>query len=148
MKALGDVLYDGLVRTKRRSTTSLSRQAVTGDVKSFTLRYIDWEHPPRGRRNGSENALYVAVDTGYLDEVSFRELFDTVEETSRMLRDFVEAFRKRLQEVAGFQYVPQPMPMRNEKGAVIYYLFFASPNRTGNHIVEDIFNKYRERGFR
>jgi len=60
----------------------------------------------------------------------------------------VEAFRQRLQEKAGFQYVPKPMPMRNEKGAVIYYLFFASPNRTGNHIVEDIFNKYRERGFR
>jgi three-Cys-motif partner protein len=57
-----------------------------------------------------------------------------------------EAFRNRLQEVAGFSYVPKPIPMRNERGAIIYYLFFASPNKTGNRIVEDIFNTYRNRG--
>ncbi len=39
-----------------------------------------------------------------------------------------EGFRKRLKEVAGFAYVPEPMPMRNTTGAVVYYLFFASPN--------------------
>jgi hypothetical protein len=36
--------------------------------------------------------------------------------------------------------------MRNTRGAVVYYLFFASPNRTGDKIVRDIFNKYRDRG--
>jgi hypothetical protein len=58
----------------------------------------------------------------------------------------VEAYRKRLREVAGFQYVPEPMPMRNSTGNTIYYLFFASPNATGKKIVEAIFNKYRNRG--
>lgn len=57
-----------------------------------------------------------------------------------------EAFRIRLRDVAGFQYVPRPMPMRNTRGAVVYYLFFASPNKTGAHIVEYIFNKFRTRG--
>ena len=57
-----------------------------------------------------------------------------------------EAFRCRLREVAGFQYVPRPMPMRNTRGAVVYYLFFASPNKTGAHIVEYIFEKFRQRG--
>lgn len=57
-----------------------------------------------------------------------------------------EAFRRRLMEVAGFQYVPRPMPMRNTRGAVVYYLFFASPNKTGAHIVEYIFEKFRQRG--
>jgi three-Cys-motif partner protein len=57
-----------------------------------------------------------------------------------------EAFRTRLKKVAGFSYVPKPIPMRNERGAVIYYLFFASPNKTGAQIVEDIFDKYRKRG--
>lgn len=57
-----------------------------------------------------------------------------------------EGFRKRLEKVAGFKYVPKPVPMRNERGATIYYLFFASPNRTGAKIVEEIFNKYRIRG--
>jgi three-Cys-motif partner protein len=57
-----------------------------------------------------------------------------------------EAFRDRLKKVAGFKYVPPPMPMRNTRGAVVYYLFFASPNKTGAQIVEYIFEKYRKRG--
>ena len=59
-----------------------------------------------------------------------------------------EAFRQRLKKVAGFAYVPKPIPMRNDQGAVVYYLFFASPNKTGAHIVEDIFKKYRTRGIK
>jgi hypothetical protein len=50
-----------------------------------------------------------------------------------------EAYRKRLKEVAGFKYVPEPIPMRNSKNAVVYYLFFASPNETGAKIVGEIF---------
>ncbi len=57
-----------------------------------------------------------------------------------------EAFRKQLKEVAGFQFVPKPIPMRNTRGAILYYIFFASPNKTGQKIVSDIFNKYRKRG--
>jgi three-Cys-motif partner protein len=56
-----------------------------------------------------------------------------------------EAFRKRLKQVAGFRYVPKPLPMRNTRNAIVYYLFFASPNRTGGTIVERIFNSYRNR---
>ncbi|RMH70459.1 MAG: three-Cys-motif partner protein TcmP [Bacteroidetes bacterium] len=56
-----------------------------------------------------------------------------------------EAFRCRLRDVAGFKYVPEPLPMRNSKGAVVYYLYFASPNETGAKIVQDIFDKYRKR---
>ena len=37
-----------------------------------------------------------------------------------------EAFRRRLRDAAGFRYVPVPLPMRNSKNAVVYYLFFAS----------------------
>jgi len=57
-----------------------------------------------------------------------------------------EGFRKRLKDVAGFEFVPAPMPMRNTRGAVVYYLFFASPNRTGAKIVSEIFGKYRDKG--
>jgi len=56
------------------------------------------------------------------------------------------AYRKRLQEVAGFKYVPEPVPMRNTRGAIIYYLFFASSNKTGPEIVANIFGNYRSRG--
>lgn len=54
-----------------------------------------------------------------------------------------EAYRQRLRKVAGFKYVPQPIPMKNTRGATVYYLFFASPNATGASIVEDIFRRYR-----
>ncbi len=60
--------------------------------------------------------------------------------------DVAAAYRERLEKVAGFAFVPEPMPMRNSRGAVVYYLFFASPNRNGAKIVRDIFNKYRDRG--
>ncbi|HEC97811.1 MAG TPA: three-Cys-motif partner protein TcmP [Nitrospirae bacterium] len=57
-----------------------------------------------------------------------------------------EAFRQRLMKVAGFSYVPQPMPMRNSKEAVVYYLFFASQKPQAEDIVTYIFNKYKDRG--
>jgi three-Cys-motif partner protein len=56
------------------------------------------------------------------------------------------SYQKRLKEIAGFEFVPDPMPMRNSKGAIIYYLFFASHNKIGGKIVKQIFNKYRDRG--
>ncbi len=71
-------------------------------------------------------------------------LFDDMQQKAPN-RVIGEAFRKRLKNVAGFKYVPEPMPMRNSKGAIIYYLYFASPNRTGDKIVKHIFNKYRNR---
>jgi three-Cys-motif partner protein len=54
-----------------------------------------------------------------------------------------EAYRERLLNVAGFKYAPRPLALRNSLGKTIYYLFFASPNKTGEKIVEHIFNKHR-----
>lgn len=68
---------------------------------------------------------------------------DIPEKTSN--EEIAAAFRERLLEVAGFSFVPTPIPMRNSRNAVVYYLFFASHNRTGQRIVDHIFNKYRDR---
>ena len=54
------------------------------------------------------------------------------------------AFQERLKKAADFAYVPEPLPLRNTRGAIVYYLFFAAPNRTGAKIVAEIFNKYRD----
>lgn len=66
--------------------------------------------------------------------------------------EIVRAFRKRLQDVAGFTEVPQPIPMRNSRNATVYYLFFASHNKIGGKIAGDILRKYglllQERGRR
>jgi three-Cys-motif partner protein len=73
------------------------------------------------------------------------DLFGEVEEKATN-EDIAEAFRLRLEKVAGFAYVPPPIPMRNSKGAVVYYLYFASPDDTGGKIVSQIFDKYRSKG--
>jgi three-Cys-motif partner protein len=54
-----------------------------------------------------------------------------------------EGFRQRLKKVAGFSYVPEPLPMRNSRNAIVYYLFFASQKPVASRIIADIFNRYR-----
>jgi three-Cys-motif partner protein len=54
-------------------------------------------------------------------------------------RRFAEAFLERLQKVAGFKKVPQPLPMCNSRNSVVYYLFFASHKGTAENIVKYIF---------
>jgi three-Cys-motif partner protein len=63
-------------------------------------------------------------------------------------RTIALAFKKRLKEVAGFKYISEPMPMRNSKGAIIYYLFFASPQKIADNIIGHIFNKYQQFGIK
>ena len=63
-------------------------------------------------------------------------------------RAFALAFGKRLNEVAGFKYVSHPLPMRNSKGATVYYLFFASQKRVADDIIRHIFNKYLNWGIK
>ena len=74
-------------------------------------------------------------------------LFESIEEKVS-IKPVVRAYRKRLKEDAGFAFVPEPIPMRNSTGAIVYYLFFASPNETGAKIVDDIFGKYKDGGGR
>jgi hypothetical protein len=50
-----------------------------------------------------------------------------------------------LNKVAGFGFVPEPLPMRNSRNAIVYYLFFASPKAVAEKIITDIFTKYRAR---
>lgn len=57
-----------------------------------------------------------------------------------------QAYRERLRTIAGFKYVPPPLPMRNSSNAILYYLFFASHKAVAGDIVEQIFDKYRSGG--
>jgi three-Cys-motif partner protein len=88
----------------------------------------------------------------YWGDESWREIayrtdttfFSTPEkQTNEVVAD---AFRTRLRRVAGFARVPKPLPMRNTKGAIVYYLYFASQKDTAETIVTDIFRKYEELG--
>ena len=50
IQALKDVLNEGLIKTNEKIYYLLTlgkslQQSIEGDIKSFTLKYIDWEHP-------------------------------------------------------------------------------------------------------
>lgn len=89
--------------------------------------------------------------TVFWGDESWREIaYDTTKDlfghpTKNDNETIAEAFRKRLQDVAGFKHVLKPMPMRNRNNAIVYYLYFASPNDTANKIVQHIFKKYQDR---
>jgi three-Cys-motif partner protein len=68
------------------------------------------------------------------------------EKVPRANEAVVAAYKERLIKIAQFKFVPEPIPMRNNKGSTVYYLLFASHNRTGAKIIQDIFAKYRYRG--
>jgi len=72
-------------------------------------------------------------------------LFEVIQEKAN-IDNIAKVFRDRLKKIAGFAYVPEPIPMRNSTGSIVYYLYFASPNSIASKIVQDIFNKYRDRG--
>ena len=70
-------------------------------------------------------------------------LFGFEEKTNNEV--IVSAFRDRLKNVAGFACVPEPVPMRNSKGGVVYYLMFAAQKPVAANIVKQIFEKHRDR---
>lgn len=87
-------------------------------------------------------------DTSWRDQAYQvkKDLFDNLRAEKEPNEVVAQAFRDRLKKVAGFRRVPEPLPMRNSKGSIVYYLFFASPKDTAEDIVLYIFNKYRTRG--
>ena len=82
-------------------------------------------------------ALFGDVPTERPDNLFGDEEMDKTEN-----RDLVNAYCERLKEVAGFGFVANPLAMRNSQNAVVYYLIFAGPNKTGWRIVQDIYRKY------
>lgn len=72
-------------------------------------------------------------------------LFGDDDEIKQGNKQVVDAFGERLRSVAGFKYVPEPLPMRNSRNAVVYYLFFASQQPVASKIVQHIVKKYKNR---
>lgn len=72
-----------------------------------------------------------------------QDLFKSTQFNKQSNDAIVAAFRERLRKVAGFKYVPEPLPMKNEKNAIVYYLFLASQKAVAEDIIESIWAKYR-----
>lgn len=72
-----------------------------------------------------------------------RSLFGDAQLEKQPNVEIAERFRERLISVAGFEFVPEPIRMRNSNNADLYYLFFASHNKVGNKIAKHILDRYR-----
>ena len=105
-----------------------------------------WHRPENARDAGIDRMTAFWGDDSWR-EAAYRKRRTLFGEEDVKLgnQDVVNAFRKRLGEVAGFQHVLEPMPMRNSNNAVVYYLFFASQKPVASRIVKDIFARYRNR---
>ncbi len=106
-----------------------------------------WRHPERVTADGIARMNAFWGDGSWRDIAYEKRLTLFGDEDAKLGNEAVtKAFQKRLLEKAGFQHVPIPMPMRNTKGSVVYYLYFASQQPVAEKIVMDIFEKYRNRG--
>lgn len=109
-------------------------------------RNVLWRNVDRVDPGQSERLTLFWGDDSWKD-VAYRTEENLFGEPEKQPNETIaEAFRTRLEKVARFARVPRPMPMRNSKGAIIYYLFFASQKNTAEHIVRDIFTKYANYG--
>jgi three-Cys-motif partner protein len=106
-----------------------------------------WRNPERVPQGGVERMNRFWGDgtwreSAYADSPQY-EFFSAPDRVKLDNEAIVNAFRERLRKIAGFNFVPQPLPMRNSNNAVVYYLFFASPKPVAEKIIEGIFAKYR-----
>lgn len=111
-------------------------------------RNVLWRNPERTSQAQIErmNAFWGDASWRDIAYTTTGNLFGEPEKETN--ENVAAAFRKRLQDVAGFNRVPDPLPMRNSKGAIVYYLFFASQKVVAENILLGIFEKYRHRGGR
>ncbi|MCJ7797845.1 MAG: three-Cys-motif partner protein TcmP, partial [Thermoleophilia bacterium] len=58
-------------------------------------------------------------------------------------QQIVDAYCRRLRDMAGFCYVPKPLLITDTANHSLYYIVFASKNATGNRIASDILRQYR-----
>ena len=112
-----------VLRHRQDSVSSEQAARMTAYWGDESWRDIAYEPNPQGNLFGNEP--------------------DQVKVSNQVIAD---AFRKRLSDVAGFAYVPAPMPMRNTSRAIVYYLFFASQKAVAGKVYRAIKRKYEQRG--
>jgi three-Cys-motif partner protein len=106
-----------------------------------------WRNPDLAPQNGVERMTRFWGDETWkqaaYEESPQYEFFSVPGRVKQANDAIVTAFRERLKKVAGFGFVPEPLPMRNSNNAVVYYLFFASPKPVAEKIIQSIFSNYK-----
>jgi three-Cys-motif partner protein len=111
-------------------------------------------HRTVGTRDPSRSAPHYGDRmTAFWGDDSWRDVVHSAEGT--LFEEFpqkatgqkiVNAYCKRLRDVAKFQYVPEPLLFTDTGNHPLYYIVFASHNATGHRIADSIFRRYRRKG--
>jgi three-Cys-motif partner protein len=106
-----------------------------------------WRNPDKTPQDGVDRMTRFWGDQSW-KQIAYAEdpqgnLFTKPDILKQSNEAIVRAFRERLKSVAGFAFVPEPLPMKNSNNAVVYYLCFASQKPVAQKIIESIFAKYR-----
>jgi len=111
-------------------------------------RNILWRNPEGVRKEDLQRMTAFWGDESWRDAAysSHEDLFGFSIEEKEDNEKIAAGFCGRLKKAAGFEYVPKPLPMRNSKGAVVYYLIFASQKPVASRIVQEIFADYQQYG--
>jgi len=118
---------------------------INRNAKRANFSDIEAEHRGRMTAFGGDESWHSAMFTPSKQSSFFDVLAaDATPEVDNSGNDGLAcAFQERLKKVGGFKYVPKPVPMRNSKNAIVYYLFFAGNNEAGYKIASHIFKQYR-----
>jgi len=110
-------------------------------------RNILWRKPDKASKEAQARMTAFWGDDSWRQSAYTKQgtLFGKEEDIKLGNKQVVDAFRKRLKNNACFKYVPDALPMRNSRNAVVYYLFFSSQQVVAEKIVKGIFKKYRDR---
>ena len=105
-------------------------------------------HDQRKRRPGQEERMNRFWGDKSWRQAAYQEpdqqgLFGAGDPIRTKNDALVKAYCERLRSVAGFEFVVDPLPMKNSIGKVVYYLVFAGPNKTGAKIARDVMKKHR-----
>jgi three-Cys-motif partner protein len=110
-------------------------------------RNVIWRSPDKTPQDGIDRMTRFWGDQSW-KQVAYADhpqgnLFSKPDVVKQSNEAIVRAFQQRLNSVAGFVFVPDPLPMRNSTNAVVYYLCFASQKPVGQKIIQSIFAKYK-----
>ena len=107
-------------------------------------RNVLW-HDPSGVSESDISRMNMFWGDNSWNQVAYRQVINLFGESVEFKEKNItiaSAFAKRLRDIAGFKHVSKPLPMRNSKGATVYYLFFASQHEVAGNIISHIFKKY------
>ncbi len=101
---------------------------------------------PQNVRDSDIRRMNIFWGDNTWQNIAYDEVFDLFGEQrkkKRPITEMVYAYKKRLENMAGFAHVSAPLPMRNTRRGIVYFLLFASQKPVADRIVTYIFNKYR-----